>query len=240
MSIYLKVRHRAARKYELGLSYTMSKKTNQTLTTDLKCKFVKQKLFLILIFSSFLLSLNAQRIGVRAGVSFAEAQYEYTGIEFPASKLFGIHGGLIAEATISDQVYLNSGILFYRKGTKVSLLGTDIRWPVYYLEIPCNILYKSNVSNQTVYAMAGPYLGIGIFSSTINGDDIEPVGFGAEINELKRLDIGINLGAGIELKTVHLGVNYGLGFRNLSNDPSEMIKNGVLSFSATFYQPKIN
>jgi hypothetical protein len=59
----------------------------------------------------------------------------------------------------------------------------------------------------------------------------ETINFGTEPDQMKRLDYGANFGAGIEIGAVQIGANYGLGLANISNDPDETMKNGVLSFT---------
>jgi hypothetical protein len=63
----------------------------------------------------------------------------------------------------------------------------------------------------------------------------ETIDFGSETDQMNRLDFGLNFAAGLEIKSVQIGINYGLGLTNLSNDPDESMKNGVLSFSAVLF-----
>jgi hypothetical protein len=44
---------------------------------------------------------------------------------------------------------------------------------------------------------------------------------------MKRMDFGINFGAGLEISAIQFGINYGLGLTNLSHDGEELLKNGA-------------
>ncbi len=196
---------------------------------------MKQKLTLICVFSILLANVNAQKIGIKAGLSLANAQYEYSGSSISTSNLIGVQAGLVGEVPISNEIYFNSGILFSMKGTKMSLLGVEIDFPINYLEFPLNLAYKYDLGTVKLFAQAGPYLGVGLSAKMKGGGQEETIDFGSETDQMKRLDLGINFGAGLEIKKVQLGINYGLGLTNLSNDPDELMKNGVLSFSVGIF-----
>jgi len=196
---------------------------------------MKQKLTLICILSISLLTANAQKIGIKAGLSLANAQYEYTQTSISTTNLIGVQVGLISEMPISNEIYLNSGVLFSQKGTKLSLLGVEIEFPINYLEIPLNLAYKYDLGSAKIFAQAGPYLGYGLSAKMKGGGDEETIDFGTETDQMKRLDFGVNFAAGLEIKIVQIGINYGLGLTNLSNDPDELMKNGVLSFSVAVF-----
>jgi hypothetical protein len=192
---------------------------------------MKQKLIFICILSFALLNANAQRFGIKAGLSMANAKYEYTETSISTENLICFQAGLIGELPISDALYLNAGALFSQKGTKLSLLGMEVKFPVNYVEIPLNLAYKYDLGPLKLFAQAGPYLGYGL-SAKMTGSGIdETINFGTEPNQMKRLDYGANFGAGIEIGAVQIGANYGLGLANISNDPDETMKNGVLSFT---------
>ena len=192
---------------------------------------MKQKLIFICILSFALLNANAQRFGIKAGLSMANAKYEYTETSISTENLIGFQAGLIGELPISDALYLNAGALFSQKGTKLSLLGMEVKFPVNYVEVPLNLAYKYDLGPLKLFAQAGPYLGYGL-SAKMTGSGIdETINFGTEPDQMKRLDYGANFGAGIEIGPVQIGANYGLGLANISNDPDETMKNGVLSFT---------
>jgi hypothetical protein len=192
---------------------------------------MKQKLIFICILSFALLNANAQRFGIKAGVALANAQYEYTQTSISTSNLIGFQAGLIGEMPLSDALYLNSGALFSQKGTKLSLLGMEMKFPVNYVEVPLNLAYKYDLGPLKLFAQAGPYLGVGLSAKMKGSGYDETIDFGSGTDQMKRLDYGANFGGGIEIGAIQIGANYGLGLANISNDPDETMKNGVLSFT---------
>jgi hypothetical protein len=196
---------------------------------------MKQKLILICILGVLFVNANAQRIGIKAGLSLANAQYEYAETSISTSNLIGIQAGLIGEVPISNEIFFNSGMLFSQKGTKLSLLGVEVDFPINYLEIPINLAYKYDMGSAKLFAQAGPYLGVGLSAKMKGAGQEETIDFGSETDQMNRLDFGLNFAAGLEIKSVQIGINYGLGLTNLSNDPDESMKNGVLSFSAVLF-----
>lgn len=196
---------------------------------------MKQKLTWIFVFSILITTANAQKIGIKAGLSLANAQYEYTQTSISTSNLTGVLAGIIVEAPISNVIYFNSGILFSQKGTKLSLLGVEIKFPVNYLEMPINFAYKYDLGTSKLFVQTGPYLGVGLSAKMKSGGQEETLEFGSGTDQMNRIDLGFNFGAGLEIKKVQLGINYGLGLINLSNDPDELMKNGALSFSVAVF-----
>ena len=82
------------------------------------------------------------------------------------------------------------------------------------------------------YVEAGPYVGFGLYGRSWltlgNDDESDEINWGSEPGELKRLDFGLNFGAGVELGRVILGASYGLGLADISNFDSSSIKNRVI------------
>lgn len=195
----------------------------------------KQILVLCVIFSVY--NLSAQRAGIKAGLNLSQAVYEVEGLGISTSNLVGFQAGLVGEMSFTENVHLNSGLLYSVKGVKLSFLGVDVDFPISFLELPLNVAYKHDLGNARVYAQSGPYVGLGISAKSKSGDDVEDVEFGSAGNELKKWDYGFNFGVGIEIERAQVGVSYGLGLANLSNSSDAEIKNGVLSFTFAFFLP---
>jgi hypothetical protein len=192
---------------------------------------MKKRLIFICILSALLVTANSQTFGIKAGVSLSKAQWEYAGEKVSTSNLIGFQAGIIGEFPISDALFVNSGLLFSQKGTTVTLLDIDIKMPINYLEIPINLSYKFDAGGVSLFVQAGPYFGVGLSGKMKSGDAKEKIEFGSGDAQLKRMDIGVNVGAGVEIDIIQLGINYGLGITGLSNDPEETLKNRTLSFS---------
>ena len=118
------------------------------------------------------------------------------------------------------------------KGTKLNVMGVGVDFSVNYVEIPLNLAYKYDLGVVKLFGQAGPYAGVGVSAKMKSGSEEETFDFGSDPDQLKRIDYGVNFGAGVEIKKLIIGVNYGLGLANMSNDTDETMKNGVLSVSA--------
>jgi len=141
----------------------------------------------------------------------------------------------VGDVPLSESVYLNSGFLFIRKGTKRHISDVDEKIPVRYLEIPVNFCYKFDFITWKLYGQAGPYTGIGLSARRIRGDDKEKIEFGTELEQFKRMDYGVNFGVGVELDNyTQISMNYGVGFRNFSNRFDEKIRNRVLTITIAY------
>lgn len=125
-----------------------------------------------------------------------------------------------------------------------------------YLEVPLNLVLKFPFQkSMNFFIHGGPYVAVGIAgkatteskfsgitsSSTnniaFNNDD--PFTSGQEdagYNKLKRFDLGMNVGGGLDLGKVILKANYGMGFTKINstetnNSADEKNKYRVISFS---------
>ena len=178
---------------------------------------------------------NAQHIGIKGGLNLAKMKFEAANVDWATNSLTAFQVGLVGDFEISDPIYFNTGLLFSQKGTKLNVLGVDVKIPVNFLEIPLNIAYKYDLGEAKLYGQAGPFIGIALTGKTKSGDDEEDIEFGSDDDEWKRLDAGLNFGAGVEIAAVQLGVNYGLGLANLANEEDAMIKTGVFSITAAYF-----
>lgn len=155
----------------------------------------------------------------------------------------GFHAGVIADFSISDNVFVQPGILVSQKGFRIeeSVMGFTIKntTSLLYAEIPVNIGYRLELGdNAKLYFMAGPYVGYGITGKsktqvTGSPSETEDVEWGNEAGELKRLDFGVNAGAGVEISNILIGAQYGLGLSNniAEGDKDNSFKNAVIGIS---------
>lgn len=199
---------------------------------------MKRKFAVICVMLFIVLNLNAQRVGVKAGLNLGQAVYEVEGLGITTSNLVGMQAGVVGEMSLNELIHFNSGLLYTIKGAELSFLGVDIDFPMSFLELPLNVAYKHDLGTARVYAQSGPYLALGLTAKSKSGDNVDDIEFGSDADELKRFDFGFNFGVGIEVERAQVGVNYGLGGANLTNSSESVIKNGVLSFTFAFFIPR--
>ena len=154
----------------------------------------------------------------------------------------GFHVGGAVEIPINQNFMFEPGIIFITKGVKMEEPDYEIssKANLNYVDIP--LLFKASSSNDGglgFYGALGPYIGIGIsgqvameYDGEEESDDIK---FGSDEDEddLKRLDMGISVGGGIEFSSFQIGVSYDYGLINIATyqDYGNKVKNRVLKFT---------
>lgn len=180
---------------------------------------------LVFFLSLFIVAqtLYGQKIGVRAGLNLSTASVKTDAFTIDSKTLTGFQAGLTLETPIGENMFFNTALLYSAKGYKGTLIVSyDAR--VNYLDIPLNFEYKESVGNVAIFLEAGPYIGIGLAGKTKTGNTSVDVDFGSDPGEIKRFDIGLNFGGGVEIDKLRLGINYGLGLINLSNEDNTTYK----------------
>jgi hypothetical protein len=153
--------------------------------------------------------------------------------------------GIKGDVHLGSILYLQPGVLFTGKGSKVQK-GTEgsngyfkQTFNPYYIEVPANILIKAPLGKTgSFFVGAGPYLGIGVGGKTktegqtllgvtysndqkikFSNDDPTTLNEeeGAGFGIVERFDYGVNGTVGLEGKSIVLGVNYGYGLAKLQS-----------------------
>lgn len=207
---------------------------------------MKKRLFPTLA-AAFLMTATtyAQSTGrIQAGVNLANVSVNDNGRVDDANQLTSFQAGFIGDFNLGGPVYLQPGLVFTGKGSKVEkgTQGSNAYFKQtfnpYYIEVPVNLVFKAPLGQtSSLFFGAGPYAAIGIAGKvktdktvfavsthseqniTFSNDD--PTTFNQEegtgLGVIKRFDYGVNGTAGIEGKSVVLSVNYGLGLAKLQS-----------------------
>lgn len=213
------------------------------------------KLFLIVIAIMMATDkLFAQEFGVKAGFNSSNMLVvdDSDLVDADFNMKAGFHIGVTAEFPLTEMFSLETGLLLSTKGviSKDRFTDEDIGL-IYeykanlnplYLDIPITAKASFDIGGAKIYGVFGPYLGIGLSGKIkqemrINGDttlseeiDIE-WGSDEESSNLKRVDYGLIIGAGVELNSVQIGLNYSLGLANISTVTDVKVNNRVLGIS---------
>jgi hypothetical protein len=147
----------------------------------------------------------------------------------------GIHFGGVVEIPLRGKFSFQPGLLFSAKGSDYKLDTTDISIAPVYIEIPANIVYVIGSADANIFLYTGPYFAFGIGGYKIEGgNELKYLRFGFRANnDLKPFDVGLNFGAGINIKGFRISASYELGLANVipaANVISEM-KNDVIGIS---------
>lgn len=211
-------------------------------------KLIMKRILLFTIVTFFYLGvyLSAQgspwTFGVKAGANVSTSSFKPDMDSNKKSKM-GFNIGLTAEYELAKSFFLQSGIAFTTKGIKAK--GESI-WiggqPVStlweqsinqsYLQIPITAAYKISIARNTqILIHAGPYFAYGIGGSS-DSKYIYTGGISGEPGEnkdtfnkagLKRMDLGLIGGLGLEYCKFVLAVDYELGLTDLSHSDTRFI-----------------
>jgi hypothetical protein len=202
--------------------------------------YLKSVLVLFLIVA--LSDLNAQvRAGRVIGLNLSTMTMKSRDIQFDTQILAGIRFGGIFEIPLAGNLSLQPAILFSAKGSVYKIDSTELFTSPIFLEAPVTAAYSFGSKSVKVSILAGLYFACGIGGNKMDpGGALRSIRFGPEEdNDMKRFDMGLNLGAIINIKGLLISVEYGLGLTNLSTSlsgDSEM-KNKVIGISFTSLFP---
>jgi hypothetical protein len=202
-----------------------------------------KKLLVLAIISTIATTSQAQLFYIQGGANLANITKNSDGDTEDNNMLTTFNVGAMGRFGLSKQVDIETGILFTGRGSKAETYwngGTDYvkaKFNPYYLEIPVNLVLSVPMQNSTsLFFNAGPYVAMGIAGKSkletkigaiatesesdiefSNDDPLTSEEEEAGYNRLKRFDYGINVGAGLDLKSVILKANYGLGLTDINS-----------------------
>ena len=195
--------------------------------------------FVLVICLMFAFSnMQAQiKFGLKAGLNLSTMTLKGLGISIDPKTLVGFNVGVVSEITLSGNLCLQPAVLYSAKGSKFSVMSEEFQISPSFIEIPVNVVYKFDLGVVKLFLNAGPYAAYGIGGKVESGGESVDIVFGTkETDDMKPLDFGINVGAGVEISNIIISANYGLGLANLSTvttDDEEM-KTKVIGFSIAY------
>ena len=195
------------------------------------------KLFIVVIALTMATGkLSAQRFGLKGGLNFSNmlVKDDNTTLSDNYDMKLGYHIGATVEFSLSKMFSFEAGLLLATKGYKADydILINNISGNVksemnfLYLDIPLTAKAAYDLGGAKIYGVLGPYLGIGLSGHAktelsdkgVTETHEEDIEWGDSRNEVKRLDYGLTIGAGVEINSFDIGISYGLGFANAAND----------------------
>lgn len=206
---------------------------------------------IFLLGAIFLFSVNSfaqTTFGVRGGLNLADVTMKISGIGIDATTMKpGFHIGAIMDHSLTDIFAFETGLMLETKGTKIksSAIGGvsgEAVTNIFYVDVPVNLKASYDFGGIGIYGLFGPYVGVALSSKDKYTGEFKNVSGMSEYDnkigssdddDLKRMDFGLMMGAGIEIDKFQLGVGYDLGLANIdpAGDSDNFVKNRVLKIS---------
>lgn len=206
---------------------------------------------MILFTSPFFLS--AQTYMVKAGLNLAKVHFtieDNVDINNQINFKPGFYVGGAIDFPIKNNFSLESGLFLSNKGFNANqsdfngqISKVDLTLDVVYLEIPVTAKATFNVGKSKIYGLFGPYAGIGLWgnqriSQSAGGEKFtseSKVVWGSDEfeSDVKRFDLGIMIGTGVEINKLQFGLTFSQGLSSIAPTNIDEIKttNRVLMLS---------
>lgn len=208
---------------------------------------MKKNFLLSLLLLAIVTMANAQHFGLQAGgkiTNMGITQDNDTLISIAETKIKpGFMVGITLDLPLNNSMVINTALNFTTAGTWQHY-GKDINAvQLGYINLDVTYEYIFNIGDLEIFAEGGGYLGYAVLGKNVykpeTGDKVDTdIEFGSEVNELKPIDAGFVIGAGIYFGNIKLSADYQHGLVNMSNDETdnERIKNrgGALKFTYFF------
>jgi hypothetical protein len=178
---------------------------------------------------------QAQEVSLVGGMNFSSLLIrdddEVITDEPEVKSRFGGHVGALVDVKISGGLSLETGLLLSTKGNRFKEKEDGdkylVRANIAYLELPITAKYGFTIKEKfKVYGIAGPVLGFalrGVYKDiAIEDGEKDFEGYNLSIgndptdDDIKRLDFGIMVGAGVQYDRFRLGMFYNHGLMNIS------------------------
>ena len=182
-------------------------------------------LLTILLFATFTSSAQIFRIGLKAGINYANQNgttITVNSTNYKTDAITNFHIGLLAEVKLGERFSIQPELLYSTQGAKYDAVGVinDFTNDVGYVSIP--LMAKINLNNSFSLDF-GPQAS---FLMSKKND--------VSINDQKNLDLGAGGGLSIHItKGLFLQGRYIVGLNEIS--PEAKVKNSVLQVSAGFF-----
>jgi hypothetical protein len=180
----------------------------------------------LLIVSIGLFSQNKLNTGLNIGYCSST----FLGEDIPGKGLASVSGvmaGGYFRCSLSDKLSIQPEINFYTKGSRINTIDNLYEY-VYlnYLELPALFAYKfRNGKKIQPIVLAGPAFCI----------NISAYGSRGYLNDIKKIDVGIDAGAGVEVWQLSFQVRYNYGLTRFDRSSQNLdLRNSTISVLAGF------
>jgi len=213
---------------------------------------MKKITLVALLAAATVFGANAQtRFGVKAGLNLSDVNGKGGGESYgdDTKMKVGFHVGAVADIGFGS-LYFQPGLLFSSKGTKTEFSDSGITakstMSLGYLEVPLTLGYRVEAGSAKVNLGLGPYIGFGLagkFKTEVSGGGISAeeeadIKWGDDDDsDVRSMDYGLNISAGVEFSNMQVNLQYGLGLANNTpkGDSDNSSKNSVIGISLGYF-----
>ncbi len=210
----------------------------------------RTKYILFAVFVLFAFQTYSQTYRVKGGVNLSDFLYKSEGVNY--SNLYnitspGFHAGASMENQISHGLSFETGLFVSLKGLTIDALNNVYSYGgklnLFYLDVPLTLKTTFGRRGATQWFLAGgPWFDIGFAGNVMalynwagDGQAVkEKVKWGSGEGEVKRFDIGVTVGGGIEFGDWEVGAFYDHGFPELLNGTVHSLKTRVWKISVGY------
>jgi len=177
-------------------------------------------------------------LGVKAGLNLSDL---YTTDTSVSDLNYGLNAGVYAKMPLTKLLAIQSEFYVSTKGASIRynnpILSGTANFQLIYLELP--VLGIIKLSNHLSLHF-GPYVSCLVGAKVTNGANITLFNFEQNVDagKFNKIDAGLILGGGIEVRTVTVGLRYTYGFVKVGRTQTFLgttykipdTNNGVVSF----------
>jgi len=178
------------------------------------------------------------KVGIKAGAGLSNQNSNVAnGAKLVGTESFrGYHAGLVADAQLTEHIYLQPQLLYSQKGAKYTNKGSayETKLTTRNIELAANVLFKVNTSFGKVFAGAGPTLGYSL-SGKLEQNGQSGKLYTGDLKDWKRIDLGAGATAGVEFNNgLFASVNYQMGLLDINKSAATDTKNRSISMSVGY------
>lgn len=176
---------------------------------------IRTKLLLVLLALLAFTNVNAQKLGVRAGVNLSNPKVELSGLD--AKSYTGFNVGITSDFNLPLNGWkINAALLFSNQGFALKQdygnnSGVTYNFTTNTIEIPVNVRKEFNLLMfKSLFVQAGLYSSYALTGRVKDGDTSHSLDFNSNSD---RFDGGLSIGAGSYItKNIQILINYDYGF----------------------------
>jgi len=179
------------------------------------------------------------RTGRFIGVNLTSMEIKNRDSAIDPDNSSGIHFGGLLDLPLAGNLTFRPGFMFSGKGTTYEIDSSEIFISPVYIEVPLLAAYTFGTRLVKLSLFAGPYFAFGFGGNKIeNGGNTKNISYGSDKeDDIRHIDAGLNMGAGISYKDLMISVQYGLGMADISpgSIADKEMKNKVIGITVTSF-----